>query len=230
MTTTSSSATASGSSWPSAHGLASSARTAASDATVLGADLVGARYEPPYPNVEGAHRVVAGDFVSHGRRHRHRAPGSCVRARGPRGRAGAGMARLQAGRRRRALHRPGARVRPRAVRQGRRPADRRGPPGARGAACARRRYEHSYPFCWRCETPLLYYARTSWYVRTTAVKDRLLAVNERRRLVPRTHQARPVRQLAGEQRGLGALARALLGHPAADLAVRRRTRHAPSAR
>jgi isoleucyl-tRNA synthetase len=39
-------------------------------------------------------------------------------------------------------------------------------------------YEHNYPFCWRCRTPLLYYARTSWYVRTTSVKDRLLEVNE----------------------------------------------------
>ena len=39
-------------------------------------------------------------------------------------------------------------------------------------------YEHNYPFCWRCKTPLLYYARTSWYVRTTQVKDRLLEVNE----------------------------------------------------
>ncbi len=39
-------------------------------------------------------------------------------------------------------------------------------------------YEHSYPHCWRCETPLLYYAKSSWYVRTTAVKDALLASNE----------------------------------------------------
>jgi len=38
-------------------------------------------------------------------------------------------------------------------------------------------YTHSYPFCWRCSTPLLYYARESWYLRTTAVKDRLLANN-----------------------------------------------------
>ena len=37
---------------------------------------------------------------------------------------------------------------------------------------------HTYPFCWRCKTPLLYYARTSWYVRTTAVKERLLEVND----------------------------------------------------
>src|SRR5204862_7661772 len=40
------------------------------------------------------------------------------------------------------------------------------------------RYEHSYPHCWRCGTPLLYYAKSSWYVRTTAVRDRMLAENE----------------------------------------------------
>src|SRR3954469_5446230 len=40
-------------------------------------------------------------------------------------------------------------------------------------------YEHSYPLCWRCDTPLLYYALPSWYIRTTAVKERLLEENER---------------------------------------------------
>jgi isoleucyl-tRNA synthetase len=40
-------------------------------------------------------------------------------------------------------------------------------------------YEHSYPHCWRCHTALLYYALPSWYVRTTQVKDALLAENER---------------------------------------------------
>ena len=39
-------------------------------------------------------------------------------------------------------------------------------------------YEHSYPHCWRCDTPLIYYAKTNWYVRTTEVKDELLAANE----------------------------------------------------
>ena len=39
-------------------------------------------------------------------------------------------------------------------------------------------YEHAYPHCWRCGTPLLYYAKASWYVRTTAVRDQLLAANE----------------------------------------------------
>jgi isoleucyl-tRNA synthetase len=40
-------------------------------------------------------------------------------------------------------------------------------------------YEHSYPHCWRCDTPLLYYAKSSWYIRTTEVRDRMLAENER---------------------------------------------------
>jgi isoleucyl-tRNA synthetase len=40
-------------------------------------------------------------------------------------------------------------------------------------------YDHSYPHCWRCHTPLLYYALPSWYIRTTVVKDLLLAENER---------------------------------------------------
>ncbi|MEO5588712.1 MAG: isoleucine--tRNA ligase [Gemmatimonadaceae bacterium] len=39
--------------------------------------------------------------------------------------------------------------------------------------------EHSYPHCWRCHTPLLYYARTSWFVKTTAFKDAMLARNAR---------------------------------------------------
>jgi len=36
---------------------------------------------------------------------------------------------------------------------------------------------HTYPFCWRCDTPLVYYARASWFVKVTAVKDRLIAAN-----------------------------------------------------
>jgi isoleucyl-tRNA synthetase len=39
-------------------------------------------------------------------------------------------------------------------------------------------YEHAYPHCWRCGTPLLYYATSSWYIATSQVKDRLLANNE----------------------------------------------------
>ncbi|HWH43341.1 MAG TPA: isoleucine--tRNA ligase [Thermoleophilaceae bacterium] len=40
-------------------------------------------------------------------------------------------------------------------------------------------YEHSYPHCWRCDTPLLYYAKQSWYVRTTDLREELLAENEK---------------------------------------------------
>jgi isoleucyl-tRNA synthetase len=39
-------------------------------------------------------------------------------------------------------------------------------------------YEHSYPHCWRCDTPLLYYAKPSWYIGTSQIRDRLLASNE----------------------------------------------------
>ena len=40
-----------------------------------------------------------------------------------------------------------------------------------------RPYTHTYPFCWRCDSALIYYARTSWFIRTTAVKSRMLEVN-----------------------------------------------------
>ncbi len=40
-------------------------------------------------------------------------------------------------------------------------------------------YEHDYPFCWRCNTPLLYYAMDSWYIKTTAVKDKLIENNRK---------------------------------------------------
>jgi isoleucyl-tRNA synthetase len=40
-------------------------------------------------------------------------------------------------------------------------------------------YTHTYPFCWRCETPLLYYARGTWYLRTTLFKDSLVELNHR---------------------------------------------------
>jgi isoleucyl-tRNA synthetase len=39
-------------------------------------------------------------------------------------------------------------------------------------------YEHSYPHCWRCDTPLLYYAKPSWYIGTSQIRNRLLASNE----------------------------------------------------
>ncbi len=50
---------------------------------------------------------------------------------------------------------------------------------ARGILYRYAPYEHDYPFCWRCNTPLLYYAMDSWYVRTTAVKDKLIENNRK---------------------------------------------------
>ncbi len=49
---------------------------------------------------------------------------------------------------------------------------------ARGRLLRSEIYEHSYPHCWRCGTPLLYYAKPSWYIATSQLKDRLLAANE----------------------------------------------------
>jgi isoleucyl-tRNA synthetase len=45
-------------------------------------------------------------------------------------------------------------------------------------------YEHAYPHCWRCGTPLLYYAKASWYVKTTEVRDKMLEENEKIRWYP----------------------------------------------
>ncbi len=50
--------------------------------------------------------------------------------------------------------------------------------GQRGLLFRHVPYEHSYPHCWRCHTPLMYYAQPSWYIRTTAIKDELLAQND----------------------------------------------------
>jgi len=48
----------------------------------------------------------------------------------------------------------------------------------RGRLLRAESYEHSYPHCWRCSTPLLYYAKPSWYIATTKLHDELLAANE----------------------------------------------------
>jgi len=142
-----------------------------------GRDLVGARYEPLYPTVEGAHRVVAAGFVSleDGTGVVHMAPAF-------------GAEDLEVGRREgwpvfkpidgegRFTEEAPAFVRGRFFKE----AD----PlitedlRARGLLLAAGTIRHTYPLCWRCGTPLIYFARTSWYIRTTAVKDRLLEVNE----------------------------------------------------
>ncbi len=141
-----------------------------------GAALVGARYTPPYANVEGAHTVVAADFVSmnEGTGIVHMAPAfgaddlAIGRAQGwpvlkPVDDAG------------RFTDEGPAFVRGLFVKE----ADPKIVEDLRdrGVLLRGETYEHVYPFCWRCGTPLLYYARTSWYVATTKVKARLIDVN-----------------------------------------------------
>ncbi len=48
----------------------------------------------------------------------------------------------------------------------------------RGLLFKKEKHEHNYPHCWRCDTPLLYYARTSWYFAMSKLRDQLLAANE----------------------------------------------------
>ena len=144
-----------------------------------GADLVGARYEPPYRNVEAGstHTIVAADFVSmeDGTGVVHIAPAF-------------GADDLEVGRMYGwpmfnpvdAEGKFTTAAAPEFI-HGRfvKDADPQivNDLQSRGLLLKAETYTHSYPFCWRCTTPLLYYARTSWYVRTTEVKDRLLEVN-----------------------------------------------------
>jgi len=55
---------------------------------------------------------------------------------------------------------------------------------ARGLLYRSATYTHTYPFCWRCDTPLLYYARDSWYIRTSKFRDRLVELNNTIKWVP----------------------------------------------
>jgi isoleucyl-tRNA synthetase len=55
---------------------------------------------------------------------------------------------------------------------------------ARGLLLKSEAYTHTYPFCWRCHTPLLYYARSSWFIRTSAYRERLVELNNTINWVP----------------------------------------------
>lgn len=54
-----------------------------------------------------------------------------------------------------------------------------------GRLYSEEQYTHSYPHCWRCDSPLLYYAKKSWYLKTTSVKEKLIENNRKIRWVPR---------------------------------------------
>ena len=54
----------------------------------------------------------------------------------------------------------------------------------KGLLFAAPKFEHDYPFCWRCDTPLIYYARESWFIKMTAVKDDLIRNNNTINWIP----------------------------------------------
>jgi isoleucyl-tRNA synthetase len=150
------------------------------ETAVKGRSLTGSRYRPPYPNVDhpDVHRVVEADFVGmdEGTGIVHIAPGF-------------GPEDLELGRRegwpvyrpidddgRFTNETPVDLVRGRAVKEA--DPDITEDLRDRGLLLRAESYKHTYPLCWRCDTPLLYMARTSWYIRTTARKGRLLEINE----------------------------------------------------
>ena len=75
----------------------------------------------------------------------------------------------------------------------------------RGLLYRRDIYRHTYPFCWRCDTPLLYYAKSSWYIRTSAFKEQLVSGNNAINWYPDYIKEGRFGRVAAEQRGLGYL-------------------------
>ncbi|MBW7473632.1 isoleucine--tRNA ligase [Paenibacillus oenotherae] len=145
--------------------------------TVKGAELVGMKYEPPfsYAKLEKAHVVIPGDFVSDtsGTGIVHIAPAhgeddyKVARQNGidflnvidGRGRYNEEITEL-AGRFVKDCDIDIVKML-----------------SERSLLFSKERYEHSYPFCWRCKSPLLYYATESWFIKTTDVKEQLIANN-----------------------------------------------------
>ena len=146
--------------------------------SVKGRDLAGMTYEPPfrYVQAEGAWRIITADFVtdSSGTGIVHSAPAhgeedyrACMQH-------GMPMVKVvdHAGRyTEEATDFAGRFVKDCDVDIVRMLAE-------RGLLYHKEKYEHSYPHCWRCKTPLLYYATDSWFIRTTAVKDKLIENNQ----------------------------------------------------
>ena len=79
------------------------------------------------------------------------------------------------------------------------------------------KHTHSYPHCWRTDKPVLYYPLDSWFIRTTALRDRMIELNKTIRWKPAIDRNGTLRQVARRSGGLEPLALALLGHAAADL-------------
>ncbi len=145
---------------------------------VKGRDLVGTRYEPCYPyfkDAEGGFRVIEADFVtlSDGTGIVHTAPAF-------------GEDDYQAGLAEKLPFvqpvDPGGRFTPEIEKWAGRFIKDCDPEiiedlRERNILYKSMEMTHSYPFCWRCDSPLIYYARRSWYIKTTAFKDLLIEAN-----------------------------------------------------
>lgn len=146
--------------------------------TVKGRDLVGQTYEPlfPYVKVEGAYRIIDADYVSDssGTGIVHIAPAHGEDDHRVARQHGIPMLMVvnSAGRYiDEVTDLAGRFVKDCDVDIVRKLSE-------LGLLYHKEKYEHSYPFCWRCKTPLLYYATESWFIKTTAVKDQLIENNK----------------------------------------------------
>lgn len=145
--------------------------------TLSGAELVGKAYEPPfnYASVDGGHVVISGDFVSDssGTGIVHIAPAHGEDDYKVARQNGIGMLSVvdNAGKYTDDVTDFAGRfVKDCDIDIVKLLAE-------RGLLFSKQKYEHSYPFCWRCKSPLLYYAMESWFIETTAVKEQLIANN-----------------------------------------------------
>jgi isoleucyl-tRNA synthetase len=155
-------------------------------ATIPGAELIGATYDRPFAMVDipGAHRVVAGDFVTteDGTGLVHIAPAF--------GADDMEVSRVNGLPVVNPVRSDGRFEEQLPIAGGMFFKDADKPLTAdlaqRGLLFRSQMHEHSYPHCWRCDTVLLYYALPSWYIRTTAIKEQLLAENQKTNWQPVT--------------------------------------------
>ncbi len=167
--------------------------------TLSGSDLIGAKYKPlfeTFANTENAFRVVAADFVSdeEGTGAVHIAPGfgeddmNVGVAEGVKPIIHVKMNGLFTDDILKELSKKGCEVQGVPVRQKDNPLavdieiikllDRE------GRLLTKEKVKHSYPHCWRCDTPLLNYSTSSWFVKVTEVKDRMIQTNKEINWVP----------------------------------------------
>ena len=90
----------------------------------------------------------------------------------------------------------------------------------RGLLLRQETIRHTYPFCWRCSTPLLYYAKPTWYIRTTAVKEGLIQGNDRINWYPEHIKDGRFGDWLRHNVDWAPEPRALLGHAVAGMEVR----------